>query len=80
MGKTWPSAFCSLVMPQRIDFAPGDAALLAYFAKLREDTLDQFVALRLHVAESGGHESADGSLGIHQLGAIQGQPGYQVSS
>jgi hypothetical protein len=42
--------------PAEVHFTPGDTPLLAHPAQLREDTLDQLLALRLHVAEGRGDE------------------------
>ena len=47
--------------PAQIDLAPSDTALLAQFAKLREDVLDQTVAFSLHVPEGRGDKDPDGA-------------------
>src|SRR5580658_5375004 len=40
----------------KVDIAPDDSTLLAQFAQLREDLLDQFLAHGMHVAEGRGNE------------------------
>ena len=44
--------------PAQVHLAPGHPALLAQFAELREDVLDQQFAFGLHVAEGGRDEDA----------------------
>ncbi len=54
--------FLALVLgdaPAQVHLTPGYGALFAQLAQLREDKLDQVVALRLHIAESGGDENTD---------------------
>jgi len=48
--------FCNA--PAQVHLAPGDAATLAQTAQLREDLLDQFLALLLHIAKGGRDEDA----------------------
>ena len=50
--------------PAQVHLAPGDAAALAEAAHLREDLLDQFLALLLHVAKGGQPEPSGHTMYI----------------
>jgi hypothetical protein len=47
---------------RQVVHAPQRVGMLTQLAELREDSLDQQVALRVHIAERGRHEDADLSL------------------
>jgi DNA-directed RNA polymerase specialized sigma24 family protein len=49
--------------PAEIDIDEPDAPLLAELPELREDPLDKFLSLRVHIAERGRDEHANGRPG-----------------